>query len=335
MDLEMKRLPDKRAPELIAEYSKRWSVPVSNSPAELAIGIIAHGAMKVDKDGKPIENENFPGVHIKLTGSSTYACVSTPAFAFNLTGNYFNLPRKAFTSDTCIDPSYEFNMKTRVKLQHGHHQLINPKKTCRFFDGNTKYLEKEYSFDSLFNFIGFIVRRDGIDREINIVTCEIDILKNYFTFNMSSEFGSDVVSMVHVLPKDFLIEKFKIKPHQIERLDKLKADVRKIYDTCEKFITYRDKYTRITTSHIFDLIALSKEYLNVDYANIIDLSCSVVPFKNKDPTDNCDGFSINGNCFDPKGYAYGGNKTKRLKYYLRRKRNESRGRRIRSRRKVH
>ena len=334
MDLEMKTLPDKRSPELIAEYSEKWPVPVSNSPAELAIGIIAHGVMKVDKYGKPIENKNFPVVHIKLTGSSTYACISIPGRAFLDDDDYFNLPRKAFTSDTCIDPSYEFNMKTRVKLQHGHHQLINPKKTCRFFDGNTKYLEKEYSFDDKFNFIGFIVRRDGIDREINIVTCGLKKLIEYFTFNLSSEFGFNVG---YILSKPLKIEEFK--KHGIEKINKLKVDVKKIYEKCFEFIMYRTdeqiKTRRITTTHIFDLIALSKEYLNVDYANIIDLSCSVVPFKNKDPTDNCDGFSINGNCFDPKGYAYGGNKTKRLKYYLRRKRNESRGRRIRSRRKVH
>lgn len=335
MELRMLPLPDKRHPALLSEYAtKNWPVVVSKSRAELSIGIIAHGSMKVDEFGKPIENTNFPGVHIKLTGSSTYSCVSMPGFAFNLKGDYFNLPRMAFTSNTCIEPSYEFNMKNQVKLQHRHHKLINLKKMCRIFDGNTKYLEKEYSFDSKFNFIGFIVRRDGIDRQINIANCTIDTLTNYFTFNLAHEFGFNV-STAHVMSKDLLIEKFKIKPYQIDLLDKLQADARKIYDTCVKFIEYRHTHRRITTTHIFDLIALSKEYLNVDYANIIDLSCSVVPFKSDDPADNCDGFSINGNCFDPTGYAYGGKKTKRLKYYSRRKRNESRRRRIHSRRKVH
>ena len=74
----------------------------------------------------------------------------------------------------------------------------------------------------------------------------------------------------------------------------------------------RDSTKIITTTQIFNLIALSKKYLHTNVANILDLSCNVVPLINKsDVSDNCNGFSISGNCYTPEDdWAYGGTKRK-------------------------
>ena len=89
-----------------------------------------------------------------------------------------------------------------------------------------------------------------------------------------------------------------------------------IGEKCKLFIDTRNSTRRISTTQIFDLISLAKTYLNINAANILDLSCNVVSSINPDDTcDTCDTFSISGNCYVPEeGWAYGGKrKTKKYK----------------------
>ncbi len=288
-----------------------------NPETTLAISIFAHGDIIVDDHGKPIENKNFPGVYIKKNNTSYYGCVSTPYQAVDY-DEPDDITRQAMDSiDTCILPGYVDYIKDAVEQKEDCYQLMKPEKSCILFDGRTEYYEKKYTFDDDFNYIGFMIRYNG-EHIINIVECFLYDLLSFFTRKFSFDFGFDTLLFLenpatHPYASG-AIEAAQMNLTQEQRLyfNTVKERVIKINTVCSKFV--KERSPEITTTQIFDLIALAKDCLNVTRANILDLSCSVVERKNTDECDDCDGYSINGNCVTPT-LAWGGKfkRTKRRK----------------------
>lgn len=80
---------------------------------------------------------------------------------------------------------------------------------------------------------------------------------------------------------------------------------------CTEFVDERTKTKKITTTQLFNLIALARDHLFIDTANILDTSCNTVPNKTRKENDDCHGCSISVNGFTPEdGWAWGGKSRK-------------------------
>lgn len=307
---KQQRIDERRAKEFAVDETE-----LKKHQDTLAIGIFAHGEISINQDGKKnlLENNNFPiGVHIKKKNTSPYACVGVGFYPVLETlearySNYKKITKKIIYSKEINIPSY---YKKKISDTSKYYNLYENHEG-ELFDGNTEYYEKSYDLNDSDAHALHAIILSTHDNEIDIATCSFYELCNFFKIKypfISEEKGFDV-------------DKYLVYIRSL-KLDEQRALQHFALNIINKLITIlSERRHRITTSFIFDLIAIARDHLGITKANILDLSCNVVKKitlhgldasaeeKQSDLDDTCEGFSINGNCVRPIR-AWGG-KTKR------------------------
>lgn len=280
----------------------------------LGIGIFSHAAVITSGSGKGIINKNFPGVHIKKQNIAAYGSISVGEFAtgVNKPHGFFSKARDTIHSlESCIDTEKYLRSMVKYLYDDGSYQrLHNTEGACKLFDGYEKYYEKIYSFDNTYKHIIFVLGRVCDAQEINIVSCNLFGLCNFFCQNYTTYPFEDLFTRItDVSYIDEYMESLNEKEKSV--FLSIHAKILDIHDKCFEFITKRDEREKITTTQIFNLIALARDHLSIDKANILDTSCNVVYCKTSDPNDSCHGCSVSANGFTPAEDVAWGGKTKR------------------------
>lgn len=204
----------------------------------LAIGIFSHG-----KFVQPIKKIHVPkDVTIHKQNKAAYGCICISE-KMESDERAFEKTKEAFlTLDKCVDP--ELYIETSTADVAGKHRSAKPfhsiEGICTLFTDESIYEEKHY-----------IVKINDSNRIIMAYVNSQDYIEHI-----------DLVSCTQVKLEDF----FKSKDS-------------KVTSTCSDFITYsRDRVQQqtITTSRLYTLIALARDYLDIKQANIYDPSCNTV-----------------------------------------------------------
>ncbi len=301
----------------------------------LGVGIFSHAVVITSGSGKGMINKNFPGVHIKKQNIAAYGSISVGEFAtgVNKPHGFFSKARDTIHFlESCIDTEKYLRSMGKYLYDEGSYQrLHNPEGACKLFDGYKKYYEKIYSFDDTYKHIIFVLGRVCDAQEINIVSCNLFGLCIFFCQNYTTYPFEELYTNTD----SYNTDSYKTNSYKyMESLNEeeksvflsVHAKILDILDTCSEFITERDERKKITTTQIFKLIALARDHLSIDKANILDTSCNVVYCRTSDPNDSCHGCSVSANGFTPaEDVAWGGKSKKRRK---------SKSKRTRRKRKV-
>ncbi len=222
-----------------------------------AIGIFTHGVIN------PRVSVEIPsGVTIQKQNVAAPGCV-TYADIYRRKDHKvcYQITRKALSNiKSCIDKKQYLKSAKKYNSQKGNpfKGLHTPENVCLFFDkSNTKpYKQKEYSLDMDLQNIIFVVENTPENFEINLIACDITQLIAFFT--------SDGKTLT---PED-------------------EQELRKFIEE-RGYPDYpsRSKYLQreVTTTQIFKLIEIARDYLNVENVNIFDNSCNVIFSSSDDP----------------------------------------------------
>lgn len=253
----------------------------------LAIGIFTHGELTIDESGKPIVIACPTNIGINKQNVGAYGCLSfTPDRIKDDPANYHE------TVETLMDFKHCFNSKEYIdKYSNPEEFVLNERLTpvrplhktegaCSTFENFVECIGKRYFIDSKSHDILFITSDD----RVNIMSDPLKKLKRFF---------------------------FKKRPADDESVLKLTEFVRTrdIHDDVDYYAK------NLNTSHLFMLIELARDYLDIQKINILDKSCNAVKSSGRvlDPNDVCGPYSISCNGYPHNGTAFGGTRKKRKK----------------------
>lgn len=233
----------------------------------LSVYIFLHGTMNVHNK-KIIINENYPkNVLIRKQNYGALGCGSVQS---ERPPDINDLKSAAYSLKKCAnrDQYNEEAKKYYVGDNRKYYQFHNDY-SCNIFEGGTSFYEKEYTFDDRINKLYFYWNNKLIDYKIDLVSCTKEELCKFLNINT-------------LACQNFKEKEKEKKKREFENTTNIVTEFKSCTEEelCQDFINKRDSLKKITTTQLFDLIAIARDNLHINKVNILDQSCNFVKDEN-------------------------------------------------------